>query len=171
MIKELIRFCRITLGGSDDKQFPVQQVSFMENSADAFIVFPYGMHANALVDSIGVLLSANADEQSLAAIVTSTFERIQKLEEGEVIFYHPKTKSFQLYKNSGDIDTEVNGNKNLKAKQFNVNSPSTNLGEGGLAIARETDPVQVTIPANTFGTHPPVTVDGIITDGGDNTSI
>jgi len=164
MIKELIKFITVTLAGSDSDQFPVQQVSFMENTADAFIIFPYGMSANAAKDALGVCFSVNGDDQNLAALVTSAKERIKNLEEGEVIFFHPKTKSFTYYKNNGDIDIETKSKVNVVAVQ-------TNLGAGGQPIARLGDSVQVTIPANTFGTHAPVIVSGTIISAGTNTSI
>jgi phage gp45-like len=134
MISELIKFCRVTLGGKDDKQYPVQQVSYMENTADAFVVFPYGMSANCLQESFGVLLAVNGDEQSLAALITSAVDRIKNLKEGEVIFYHPKTKSFMHYKNNGDIDIEAKGNLNVKAQAVNVDAPTATF-TGALSCA------------------------------------
>ena len=117
MISNLIRWCRITLGGKDDQQVPVQQVEFMHNTADAMVVFPYGMSANALNDSLSLLFAVGGDEQNLAALVTSAVDRIKNLEQGEVIFYHPKTKSFTHYKNNGDIDIEAKGNVNVKTEK------------------------------------------------------
>lgn len=107
MIKELLRLFRVTKGGTDADHLPVQQVEFMGNAADAFFVFPYGMSANVATDAIGVLLSVNGDEQSLAALATSAIDRIKGLKEGEVIFFHPKKKSFIKFSNSGNIDIEV----------------------------------------------------------------
>jgi phage baseplate assembly protein gpV len=46
------------------------------------------------------------------------------LKQGEVIFFHPKTKSFTHYKNNGDIDIEAKGNVNVKATAVNVDTPT-----------------------------------------------
>jgi hypothetical protein len=120
-IKELIKISRVTLAGSDDGQFPVQQVEFMDNPADAFIVFPYGMHANVANDALGLLFAANGDEQELAALMTSAKDRIKGLAQNEVIFFHPKSKTFTHYRNSGDLDVSVNGSENVTiTKNWNI---------------------------------------------------
>jgi len=44
-----------------------------------------------------------------------------KVEAGEVVFYHPKTKSNIHFKNNNDIDIETSGNINASANTINLN--------------------------------------------------
>lgn len=151
---ELIRFCRVTLGGKDDGDFPIQQIDFMENTSDCFMVFPYGMSANVASDSIGALFSVNGDDQSLAALMTSAKERVKNLEQNEVVFFHPKTKSFTHYRNSGDVDISVNGSENVTIAQdwtvsvggdVNISvGGSTNISVGGSTTVDSTGDINVT---------------------------
>lgn len=160
-LQDLIKYCFTTKGGDDTKQFPVQQISFMGNVVDAFIVFPWGMHANVSKDALGIALGINADDQSIAAIMTSANERIKDLKEGEVIFFHPKSKTFTHYKNGGDLDVSVNGsenvnitkdwnitvggNVNLKAANVKIDASTTELGLTGKFIARLADEITVDV--------------------------
>lgn len=106
MIGSFLKWCTVTLKGSDSKQFPVQQVAFDGNTADAFMIFPYGMSANVSNDALSLLFSVNDDD--FAAIATSAKERIKNLKQGEVIFFHPEKKSFLKFVESGDIKISTN---------------------------------------------------------------
>ena len=152
--------------GKDKRlQFPEQQCSVLGRLGDYTIVYPYGMYCDL---PSGVLLM----EISPGVVVPVTVVRPSDAEPGEPVFYHPETNTRIIAKANGDLEVR-------SETKVNVFAPETNLGAGGLAIARDTDPVEVTIPANTFLVSAdngvlnpsPVTVTGTITDGGDNTSI
>ena len=64
-LREMIKYGRVSNTGADNEQFPVQQVEFMGNVADAMMVFPYGMHANADIDAYSLLFGVNGQDQSL----------------------------------------------------------------------------------------------------------
>ncbi len=157
-------WAKITKKSDEAGQFPIQQVSYLGRVADAVILFPYGMHANLPVDQLGLLI----DKTGRVFMGTSAVGRIA-VEEGEVVFYHPGTKSKTHYKASGDIDIDSKaggGNINITAKDVNitadnvnVDATTTNLGTGGAAIARVGDQVQIGAGV------------GTIISGGANTSI
>lgn len=106
-LKDLIKRSRITKGGPDDGQFNIQQVSYLGKEADCEILFPYGMSANLPTDSLVVMFNVNANEQNKTGIGTIPNERKKNLAEGEVAFFHPLTKSFIYFRNSGDIDIDT----------------------------------------------------------------
>lgn len=159
----------ITRKGSEKGTYPIQQITYLGRVTDAFTLFPYGMHANLPAKQLGLLL----DAQGQIFMGTSAVGRI-KVEAGEVVFYHPGTQSKVHFKASGDIDVVTNAQLNIVAKTVAVKADSvdvdasvTNLGVGGLAIARVGDAVSVNVVGgSSSGTHT-----GIITSGGVNTSI
>lgn len=106
-LKDLIKRATITKGGADDSQFNVQQVTYLGKVADCEIIFPYGMSANLPKDALLVMFNVNANEQNRAGIGTLPNERKKNLEPGEVAFFHPLTKSFIYFRNSGDIDIDT----------------------------------------------------------------
>jgi len=170
-------WAKITRAGDDKGQIPVQQATYLGRVADFAMLFPYGMHANCPPDTVGLIV----DETGRVFLSTSAIGRIS-VEEGEVVFYHPSTQSKLHFKKSGDIDietaTKINlksdevniktvADVNLNAVNVNIDASATNLGVGGLPIARAGDPVSVlVVGGSSAGTH-----SGTITAGGVNTSI
>lgn len=155
---------RIT-GADKKRQFPDQQASFLGRLGDYTIIYPYGVYCD-LPDN--VLLK----EIAPGVAVPVTVDRPDELENGEPVFFHPVTNTRIIARNDSTLAIYSDA-------AVNIFAPQTNLGDGGLPIARDTDPVEVTIPAGTFLVSAtggvlnpsPVTVTGTITDGGDNTSI
>jgi phage gp45-like len=180
MLHKLIRWARITKPApAEPQQFAVQQVSYSGKVGDAAVVMPYGLHANLPVDSLALMFAVNGEPDNRAIIGYDAKKR-PALEEGEVAFYHPPTDSFIIFRASGDLDiqagtegganvniicTDANitasGDVNVEAANVNIDAGVTNLGVGGLAIARVGDAVAVD----------GVTHSGTITAGGLNTSI
>ncbi len=195
LIRNLVKRCIVTNAGTDDGQYAIQQVTYNGRVGDCDIVFPYGMHANLPNDSLLVMFNVNAVEQNRAAIGGLPQERIKNLPQGEIVFFHPITKSRIHFKNNGDIDIDVenagspenmtislrnltitatenvtinNTQTNITSTDsVNVDAPITNLGVGGGPIARTGDAVEVTV---TSGSSAGV-YGGTITGGGVNTSI
>ena len=93
---------KITKPGSEELSFPIQQFEMNGRVGDAYIVSPYGVHANLPEGQPS--LNISPDGTILMGI--DPVGRI-KVEAGEVIFYHPVTKSKTHYKNNGDIDIET----------------------------------------------------------------
>lgn len=121
--KNAIRMSRITSPGSDDGQFPTQQMEYLGKVADGITVFPYGFHANVTADVLALMFSAQGQPENRFAMPFNTKNR-PKLAAGEVAFFHPPTNSFIIGRANGDLDIETGndgtGNVNIKCKQANV---------------------------------------------------
>lgn len=120
LLRNIIKLCRISKNGSDAQQFPVQQVEYLEKVGDSFMAMPYGVHANIPEGFLGILLSAN--EQNRMVLPLSSKERIKSLASGEVVFFHPVTKSKIHFKNNGDIDIETEADVNVQCENANINA-------------------------------------------------
>ncbi len=104
---------------------------------------PYGLATRPPAGAPVFLAAIGADESSLVALcVGDASTRPAALVDGEVALY------------------------NSAGQQVLLTSTAIKLGPTAtLGVARSGDTVQVTIPANTFGTHAPVVVAGTITAG------
>ena len=120
LLQNLIKFARVSLLGKDDKQYPIQQVEYNGKTKNIFMMFPYGMHANLPEDCIVCVFPVDGSEQNKFGIGGLPSERIKNLPSGEVVFFHPKTKSKIHFKNSGDIDVEASKNVNVKCNSANI---------------------------------------------------
>ena len=88
MLRNLIRWARITKPSKDTEQFAVQQLEYLGKVADALMVFPYGMHANLPPGALALMFSIQGNPENRAAIAWTPDKR-PVLKEGEVAFYHP----------------------------------------------------------------------------------
>ena len=164
----LIKRARVSRADDDSGKLPIQQCSFMGDTADFIVMSPYGHHANLPVDALVTLFSVNGQEQNLAGIGEVPEKRIKNLASGEVVFFHPATKTRIHFKNNKDLDIEVGtGNVNLTANNVNIDAVKTNLGVGGPDIARVGDTVETVIATGSSAG----TWTGTIVTGGVNTSI
>jgi len=121
--KNSIRMSVITSPGSDDTQFPTQQMFYLGKVADGITLFPYGFHANVTADVLALMFSVQGLPENRLAMPFNTKKR-PKLAAGEVAFFHPPTNSFIIGRANGDLDIETGdggtGNVNIKCKQANV---------------------------------------------------
>ena len=107
MLTKLIRWVLITKAApAESQQFAVQQITYQGKVADSAVVFPYGIHANLPVDSLGLMFPIGDTSEDRAVIGYNPKVRPTLLE-GEVSFYHPPTGSFITWKESGDLDILV----------------------------------------------------------------
>lgn len=107
---------KITKKSDESLSFPIQQFEINGRIGDAYIVSPYGMHANLSEGQPALNLSP--DGTILMGI--DPVGRI-KVESGEVVFYHPKTKSKIHFKNNKNIDIETETDINIQCKNINAN--------------------------------------------------
>ena len=107
---------KITKGGDEEGSFPIQQFEMNERVGDAYIASPYGVHANLPENQPA--LNISPDGTILMGI--DPVGRI-KVEAGEVVFYHPITKSKIHFKNNKDIDIESETDINAQCKNINAN--------------------------------------------------
>lgn len=129
-LRNLIRRGVVTGGADNSATFPVQQVSYLKKISDCYMIFPYGMYANASSnDSLVTLFSVEGDDAKKAGIPQAAFKRPKDLEPGEVAFYHPETDSFIKYRNSGNLEIESGnggtGNVIVNAAQVNINATTS----------------------------------------------
>jgi len=113
-LKKLIRLARISNGGADDKQQPLQQIDYLGKVGNSVIFFPYGMHGNIPIDTLILMLTPNGDSASRVGIAVAPENR-PKMAVNEFCLYHPKTESIIHFKNDGSIDVTapemvLNGN-------------------------------------------------------------
>jgi len=119
-LRNLIKLARITLSSKDDGKYSIQQINYMGKPTPCLVVFPYGMHANLPIDCLGTILNCNADEGNLHMLPHLSEKRIKGLKPGEVIYFHPTTKSFTHYKNNGDVEVFAKGDYILNCKNYKI---------------------------------------------------
>ncbi len=153
--RNMIKRAVITLGGGDDKELPIQQLSYNGKVADAEIIFPYGVHANLSADNntLCILFAVDGQEDYRAAMGYTPLLRPKLLAEGEVVFYHPLTQSKIHFRNNGDIDVDVtgeNGDLNVTIKKdlnITVGGDAT-ITTGGDANVVATGDINATATGN-----------------------
>ncbi len=145
--RNMIKRAVITLGGTDDKELPIQQLSYNGKVADAEIIFPYGVHANLSADNntLCIVFAVDGQEDYRAAMGYTPGLRPKPLEEGEVVFYHPLTQSKIHFRNNGDIDIDVtgeNGDLNATIKKdlvINIGGDAAISAGGDILITSAVD--------------------------------
>ena len=139
MLRNLIKRVVITKAGKDDTAFPVQQVSYNGSPADVEIISPYGLHANisASGESLGTMFAVEGQDDYRVVMAYTPTLRPMGLEEGEVVLYHPITKSQVYFRNNGDIDIQTTGSNG----DINIETAGSN---GDLNIKTKND-INITI--------------------------
>lgn len=182
-IQNLIRLSKTTLSNKDDKPYPYSQVTYNGKVANAMTVSPYGLYSQAPINSLALMFQMFGEEENLAAICFDPESRFKGLASGDVVVGNPLTGSYIKFPmtkeltitSASDLILNVTGNVTINCNNAQINAESvnidgafnvvggnlSNLGDGGSAIARVGDTVLV----NT------TTGEGVITSGGQNTSI
>lgn len=140
LIKKLIRRCVVVEGiGDDSADYPIQKISYLGKNSNCEVIFPYGMHANLSNDSLPVLLSISGNSENKVVFGGSPQNRIRNLEQDEVVFFHPITKSKIYFKNNGDIDIESTANVNVSTTaDVTINAANLNI-TGNVNITGDLD--------------------------------
>lgn len=105
-LKNLLRFAKITGPADNEKQFPVQQMTYKGKVVDCLQIFPYGVYANLSDDCLGVMFSIDGNPENRAAISYTPKLRPNDLEQNEIAFYHPYTGAFIKSRNNGDLEID-----------------------------------------------------------------
>jgi len=136
-LRNMIRRAVITLGGSDDKDFPVQQVTYLGKTADIEIITPYGMHANLPADNetFVTMWTVAGQEDYRVGMGYTPKRRPKNLPEGEVVFYHPLTQSRVQFKNNGDIEIESTGDNGSAIVTVKKDLTITIGGDASITVA------------------------------------
>lgn len=113
VVRRLIRWAAIEASGDDSGDFPTQQVAYLGRSGSSAAWFPYGFHAVAEKDDLGLLMAISGLSDSRVHLPGSPQKR-PKVKPGEVVMYHPKTKSWVYFLQDGTV--EVIAKKDLRMK-------------------------------------------------------
>ncbi len=133
ILQRLIRRVRVSATGDDTKQSPVQQVAYLGKVGDAYVLFPFGLHGNADVDTSALMF----DTQGARVIIAGAPPGRPQMAAGEVCLYHPSTRSLVHMKADGSIDMTapeivINGNLTVSGTVTNagidVGSTHTHIG-------------------------------------------
>ncbi len=117
-IQRIIRWCFVSKTTADTGDFPVQQISYMAKVTESPAWYPYGYHAVAKEDALGLMLTHQGGTH--VHLPGSPRERIL-IADGEVIVYHPDTKSRVHFRTNGDIDVLTVGSDINITSAANVN--------------------------------------------------
>ena len=150
-IKRLVRWGKVTRASDESRQFPVQQVSYLGKAGNAMMLFPYGHHANIPPETLALLLSVQGSSEAKVALPTSAQERPVALVAGEVVVFHPGSKSRIHFLDSGDI--EIKSDTLVK-----VDAPSVEITEGAVKKLMTEDMISVFNTHNHGGAGPNVTL-------------
>jgi len=155
-LKQLIRWASVGKGGDDNKQFPVQQAKYLGKVGDCFMIFPYGMHGNAVPETLIAMFAVGANAENRAGIPCTGQDRPQ-MAEGELCLYHPPSQSIIHFRASGDIDIDTvkneSGNININTTEANITG-NVNI-TGDLTVTGDTalGTVVTSSGTNISGTH------------------
>lgn len=141
MIRNLLRWIRIIKPGVDDpSKFHVQQIGYMGKVADAFMIFPYGLHGNVPENALGIMFSIQGNPNNRGVIAWVPKGRPQ-LASGEVAFYHPPTDAFMIWRENGDLDIETGNNGtgkiNITSDEVTITAPLVTI-DGDLTVTGDT---------------------------------
>lgn len=161
MLRKVVRFAEITKAAVSGLQFAVQQVRYRGKSGDSAMIFPYGLHANVPPGTLGLMFTLAGSNDNRATIPTSIKVR-PELQPGEVALHHPSTESLIVWRQGGKLEVTAVGDVTINAPNATLNVGALNvtgtmtvdgfaqlkagasLGEGGQAIARVGDDVNLT---------------------------
>ena len=118
--------------GADKKlKYPDQQARILGRVGNFTIIYPYGSHCD-LPDN--VLLFGVAED----AVIPVTVDRIDGIEQGEPVYYHPVKRSYITFRNDGSIEIDTDAAVNIRAAgNVNITAPLTTIN-GDLTVTGDT---------------------------------
>lgn len=119
LVKNVVKWCYVTRASSDNKSVQISQVSYLEKVADCVMITPYGLYGNPPVNSLGVMLCVEGEEQNRAAIVNVTDSRIKGLLENEVATGNPITGTYIKYDKNANMIMIVKNNLTINITKDN----------------------------------------------------
>lgn len=152
MLRNLLRWARITSAGTDDQQFAVQQMEYLGKTSDGLMVFPYGLHGNVPPDSLALMFAVQGHADNRAAIAWTPKDRPQ-LASGEVAFYHPPTDALIKWDQGGNLVITTGGNGSA---DITVNAAASTVNSSA----------SVTINTPTLTLNGNLVVNGTMTNNG-----
>lgn len=119
MLKGILRWAIINAMSDDDKDFPIHQVAYMGKKGDAVAWYPFGYHANPGKETLSLMLAVGANSENRVVMPGSPKERIDPLmptplKEGEIIMFHPATKSYVHFLEDGSVEIDSQKDVNIR---------------------------------------------------------
>lgn len=149
LLKNLLRWGKITKAGTDTEQFAVQQMEYLGKVSDGLIVFPYGIHGNVPPESFALMFSVQGNPENRAAIAWTPKDRPQ-LKSGEVAFYHPPTDALIKWDEGGNLEITTGnggtGNVVINCENATVNATTKAAVNTAIAEVNATTQMDVTTP-------------------------
>lgn len=159
-LNNIIRRAYVTLTNADDKNCAHTQVSSMDKIMDIEAIYPYGLFAQAPLNSLALIFSIQNNEENIAGICYAATDRFKNLKPGEVLLGNVSTGTYIKMDKEGnieivsknDINATIDGNVNLTAQQVIVNSAAITLGDPLTAqpMARAGDQITVNIAGTNY---------------------
>ena len=135
-LQSLIKLAAVVTPGSDGFAMPKHQIQYKGKLGESVPWFPFGFHAVPTPDSFTLVVSPNARPEERVDFPSSAQDRIP-VAVGEVIVYHPATKSKMHFKADGTIDIESDVQVNVTAPLTQVNGDLDVTGTFGVAGSAE----------------------------------
>ena len=153
-IRNMIKRAYVSLVHKDDKIYSYAQISYLGSTLDAETLYPYGMNANAPLNSAAVVFNIQTDEGNRVCICYTPDRRFKDLKEGEVQIGNALTQASIMFSEDGKIKIVTDADIEITAPTIKLTgdveivgdlsvSGSTALGASGAAIARVGDTVDV----------------------------
>lgn len=162
MVKALINVARMA-SADDSENYRSGQFIYLGRTVRGRVFTPYGIMHNPPANSMGVLLSQNAQSSNAIGIVDDPNRRpLKGLTEGEVAIGNYLTEATTYYKANGDIET-ITGDTDIKltTSEITVTSGTVIINTGNTTVTI-TDG-QVTIDAANLQVNGDITATGTIT--------
>jgi len=139
MLRDLLRWAKISKAGSDGEQFHTQQLEYLGKTANSVMVFPYGLHANCTPDSLALMLSVQGNPENRACIAWKPKDR-PIMASGEVTLYHPDTNSIISWRAGGNLEITTAANVDITCTNItaNVSGSATIDADGSVDITTPT---------------------------------
>lgn len=136
-IYNIIKYGIKTNNNPDTGNVPTMQVAYLGKTKDAWVLYPYGMHANAPINSVVLLHNVKGNEENQVGIASKPEIRPKGLKIGEVVFGNFVVSSIIKFKEDGDIDISPSSELNvLKVTNFsndiNVSGDSNISGDNNV---------------------------------------
>lgn len=131
-LQSLIKLAAVVTPGSDGFAMPKHQIQYKGKLGESVPWFPFGFHAVPTPDSFTLVVSPNARPEERVDFPSSAQDRIP-VAVGEVIVYHPATKSKMHFKADGTIDIASDVQVNVTAPLTQVNGDLDVTGTFGVA--------------------------------------
>lgn len=110
-VVNMVKRSLTTLPVNDTTEFQTGQVTYLGNTAQIELVYPYGLCSSPPLGSLVLMFNIQGQEENRAGMANLTRQRFKNLKEGEVAIGNYLTGSVVKFLENGDI--EVTGTSDL----------------------------------------------------------